>query len=236
MAKKRLTKKEISFIASVAVFAIGGTWAFLSDLIPVTQEVVPNVVNEFAEEVKPAGEIIHSANEELGNANPIGFDDTAMNAISNANTSGKIVRVVDGDTYCIDLEDVKGDEEKGTKVRIIGVDTPESVAPSTYRKDNTEEGKTVSDVVKDKLKEGDTVLVEYDVQKTDKYGRTLAYVYFSSGVMVEDWLLSEGLANVATYPPNVKYADHFQELAHKAWENKTGLWEDFFTEEPTASK
>ena len=132
-----------------------------------------------------------------------------------------------------DIENVKGDEEKGTKVRIIGVDTPESVAPAEYRKDNTEEGKTVSDVVKNKLKEGSTVLVEFDAQREDKYGRTLAYVYMSDGKMVEDWLLESGLANVATYPPNVKYADHFQELAHEAWENKVGLWADFFKEEPT---
>lgn len=151
---------------------------------------------------------------------------------STADTSGKIVRVVDGDTYCIDLENVRGDEEKGTKVRLIGVDTPESVAPDTYRKDNTEEGKTVSDIVRDKLKVGDTVLIEYDVQKEDKYGRTLAYVYMSNGTMVEEWLLSEGLANTATYPPNVKYSDHFQELAHNAWENEVGLWKDFFSEEP----
>lgn len=115
-------------------------------------------------------------------------------------------------------------QQKGTKVRIIGVDTPESVAPSTYRKDNTDEGKTVSDVVKDKNKAGDTLLVEYDIQKTDRYGRTLAYLYFTDGTMVEDWLLSNGLAAIATYPPNVKYTDRFFELSHKAWEDKVGLW------------
>ena len=117
-----------------------------------------------------------------------------------------------------------------TRVRLIGVDTPESVAPSTYRKDNTEEGKTVSEIVKDKIKEGDTLYIEYDVGKTDKYSRTLAYVYFEDGTMVQDWLLENGYANVATYAPNVKYADHFVELAHTAAENKVGLWNGFFEE------
>ena len=229
MAKKRFTKKQISFVVSVAVCAVGGVCAFLSDAVDAWKKDPPTLID--TSEVEQAGELIHSAGEVLGDANPMGFDDSAMNALNNANTSGKIVRVVDGDTYCIDLEDVSGDEEEGTKVRLIGVDTPESVAPDTYRKDNTEEGKTVSDVVKDKLKAGDTVLIEYDVQREDRYGRTLAYVYLSNGTMVEEWLLSEGLANTATYPPNVKYSDHFQELAHNACENKVGLWKDFFTEE-----
>lgn len=228
---KKLTKRQISFICSVAFFAISGAYVFISDAIKAWKDTSPTLIE--TSELDHAGEIIHSVGEELGNASPVGFDENALNALDSADTSGIIVRVVDGDTYCIDLENVKGDEEKGTKVRIIGVDTPESVAPAEYRKDNTEEGKTVSDVVKSKLKEGSTVLVEFDAQREDKYGRTLAYVYMSDGKMVEDWLLESGLANVATYPPNVKYADHFQELAHEAWENKVGLWADFFKEEPT---
>lgn len=205
MAKKRFTKKQISFAVSVAVCAIGGAYAFLSDAVNTWKEDPITIID--TSDVEQAKEIIHSVGEVLGDANPIGFDESAMNAINNADTSGKIVRVVDGDT-------------------------PESVAPDTYRKDNTEEGKTVSDIVRDKLKAGDTVLIEYDVKKEDKYGRTLAYVYMSNGTMVEEWLLSEGLANTATYPPNVKYSDHFQELAHNAWENEVGLWKDFFSEEP----
>lgn len=77
----------------------------------------------------------------------------------------------------------------------------------------------------------DTVYVEYDVSPTDKYGRTLAYVYFEDGTMVQDWLLENGYANTATYPPNVKYADHFAELAHMAAEQKVGLWNGFFEEQ-----
>lgn len=136
-----------------------------------------------------------------------------------------VVRVVDGDTYILDIEGTE------TKVRLIGVDTPESVAPESYRKENTHEGMTVSDIVKDKLVKDTLLYLEYDVSLTDKYGRTLAYVYFEDGTMVQDWLLKEGLANVATYPPNVKYAEHFAELAHKAAESKTGLWDSFFTED-----
>lgn len=230
--KRRLTKKQIAFVASVIVCAVGGVGAFFFDAITAFKDNPPELID--TSEIEQAGEIISAVKEELGEASPIGFDETAMSAIGVADTSGTIIRVVDGDTYCIDLDDVKGDEEKGTKVRIIGVDTPESVAPETYRKDNSEQGKTVSDVVKDKLQVGDVVLVEYDVQKIDSYGRILAYVYTSDGVMVQDWLLSEGLANIATYPPNVKYSEHFLGLAHNAWENKVGLWDGFFDDEPIA--
>lgn len=136
-----------------------------------------------------------------------------------------VQRVVDGDTYVLDI----GTEEK--KVRLIGVDTPESVAPASYAKENTEEGRTVSEIVKGRIKAGDILYAEYDVSKTDKYGRMLAYLYFEDGTMVQDWLLENGYANIATYPPNVKYADHFAELVHTAAENKVGLWNGFFEEE-----
>lgn len=130
------------------------------------------------------------------------------------------VRAKDGDTYVIRL-DSNGQE---ITVRLIGVDTPESVAPEDYYKENTEEGKEISDIVKDKLKEGDKLSVEYDVQMEDKYGRTLAYLYFEDGKMVQEWLLENGYAQVMTIQPNSKYANHFAEIQHTAAENGIGLW------------
>ena len=135
------------------------------------------------------------------------------------------VRAKDGDTYVVNYN---GEDKT---VRIIGVDTPESVAPSTYSKENTEEGKEVSDIVKEKFTKGETVYLEFDVSETDRYGRMLAYVYFKDGKMVQDWLLENGYARTMTVPPNVKYADHFAEVQHVAAENKVGLWNGFFEEE-----
>lgn len=132
------------------------------------------------------------------------------------------VRAKDGDTYVVNYNN------EDITVRLIGVDTPESVAPSTYSKENTEEGKEVSDIVKDTLTAGDKLYLEFDVSPTDKYGRTLAYVYFEDGTMIQDWLLSNGYARTMTVPPNVKYADHFTEVQSIAAENKVGLWNGFF--------
>ena len=166
--------------------------------------------------------LLFSSSSETTSSVPI----TAVEVEVDVNSLPKaeLVRVVDGDTYVLNISGTE------TKVRLIGVDTPESVAPSTYYKDNTEEGATVSDIVKNKMSGVEYLSVEYDVGKTDKYGRTLAYLYFPDGTMVQDWLLKNGYANVATYAPNIKYSEHFAVLAHNAMENKIGLWNGFFEE------
>lgn len=130
---------------------------------------------------------------------------------------GEMVRVKDGDTYVMMID---GEE---TTVRLIGVDTPESVAPSEYSKENTSEGKTISEIVKKKLQPGDVLYVEYDVAQLDKYGRTLVYLYFEDGLMVQEWLLQNGYAQVMTVQPNSKYAERFAEIQHKAAADKIGL-------------
>lgn len=138
--------------------------------------------------------------------------------------TGVFIRAKDGDTYVIKL-DSSGQE---ITVRLIGVDTPESVAPDDYYKDNTAEGKDVSAIVKSKLHEGDRLTIEYDVQTEDKYGRTLAYLYTEDGKMIQDWLLENGYAQTMTIQPNSKYAEHFAEVQHTAAKNKVGLWNGYF--------
>ena len=121
-------------------------------------------------------------------------------------TKAEVVRVIDGDTYVLKING------ENTTVRLIGVDTPESVAPSDYSRENTSEGKAVSEIVQQKLQTGGTLYVEYDVSPTDKYGRTLAYLYFEDGTMVQEWLLKNGYARIMTVPPNIKYAERLQNV------------------------
>ncbi len=138
-------------------------------------------------------------------------------------TKVTVERVVDGDTYLVNLDGEK------TKVRLIGVDTPESVAPESYTessgKENTDVGKYVSEIMKETIKEGDTLYLEFDVNMYDKYDRVLAYAYFEDGQMVQDFLLSSGLAQVMTIEPNVKYSDRFADIEKKAIENGIGIWD-----------
>lgn len=131
-----------------------------------------------------------------------------------------VVRVIDGDTAIINID---GSE---TRVRFIGVDTPESVNPDESK--NTPEGKIASDFTKNLLT-GKTVYLEYDVDPNDDYGRTLAYVYLDDGkTMVQEELLKEGLATVMTIQPNSKYTDHFYALQVDARESLSGFWNTGF--------
>lgn len=134
-----------------------------------------------------------------------------------------VKRVVDGDTF------IYKENGNNVRVRMIGIDTPESVAPEETGKTNTTEGKTVSDYIKDLL-EGETVYLEYDAGPTDKFDRELAYVYLSDGTRIQDMLISMGYAKTMTIQPNVRYAEHFVELEQAAHDKKVGFWNGYFEE------
>lgn len=136
----------------------------------------------------------------------------------------KVTRVIDGDT--IELENRE-------RVRLIGIDTPEVwdspkmerdiKKGSKDRKEIIAMGKEASRFTRSLVK-GKRVRLEFDAEKTDIYGRLLAYVYLPDGRMLNAELLKEGYAQVYTFPPNVKYADMFLDLQREARENQRGLW------------
>ena len=131
--------------------------------------------------------------------------------------SGEIVRVKDGDTYVILIS---GKEET---VRLIGVDTPESVHSDANR--NTDWGKKVSKWVKKTLKVGQRVYLEYDEDRVDPYGRTLAYMYVD-GKMFNKTLVKKGFARAVYYKPNGRYRKDFERLQKWAKAHKKGFWKD----------
>lgn len=124
-----------------------------------------------------------------------------------------VTRVVDGDTAEMLVDGREVD------VRFIGIDTPESVAP-----DQPVEcyGEEASAYTESRL-EGRTVGLEYDVERTDQYGRTLAYVWLGDELFNET-LVAEGYAVVTTYPPNVAYVDRFVAAQREAREAGRGFW------------
>jgi len=123
----------------------------------------------------------------------------------------KVKRVIDGDTIKL---------ENGERVRLIGIDTPETVHPS---KAVEYYGKEAGDFTK-RMVEGKRVKIEFDIQKRDKYGRLLAYVYLEDGTFLNAELLRQGYANISTYAPNVKYIEKFARLEREAREDSRGLW------------
>jgi len=156
--------------------------------------------------------------------------DSSSNTNSQSHEKADVVRVVDGDTVVILLN---GQEEK---VRLIGVDTPESKNNEKARRDSSKTGESVSEIVKlgkeaaqytkSILPKGTKVTVETDVQPRDRYGRLLAYLYLENGEMVNSLIIQNGYAQVMTIPPNVKYEDLFRKLMKEARENNRGLWKE----------
>jgi micrococcal nuclease len=128
----------------------------------------------------------------------------------------RVVRVVDGDTLVAHLP--AGDE----RVRLIGIDTPETVDP---RKPVQCFGREASDRTKHLLPAGTAIRLERDVEARDRYGRLLAYVYRQDdGTFVNLALAEEGYAQPLTIPPNVAYADRFAAAAAGARAAGRGLW------------
>lgn len=127
-----------------------------------------------------------------------------------------VTKVVDGDTFWVKMQD--GKEEK---IRLIGIDAPES--RKTGNKDIGYYGKEAKAYV-EKLLLGKSVRLEYDVSRYDRYKRTLAYAYLQNGTFLNEHLIREGYAMTLTVPPNVKYAERFAKLQAEARQKKKGLW------------
>ena len=125
----------------------------------------------------------------------------------------QVIRVVDGDTINVLID---GGEYR---LRYIGIDTPELNHPTRgvepFGPEATEANR--------ELVEGKTVLLEKDVSETDRFGRLLRYVYVGD-LMVNEELLRQGMARVATFPPDVKYVDRFLDIQREAQEAGRGLW------------
>jgi micrococcal nuclease len=126
-----------------------------------------------------------------------------------------VTRVVDGDTAHVEIAG------RDVTVRFIGIDTPETVAP-----DQPVEcyGPEASAYTEQRL-EGERVRLEYDVERTDRYGRTLAYVWLGDELFNET-LVREGYALVTTFPPDVKYVERFVAAQRDAREHFRGLWRE----------
>lgn len=116
--------------------------------------------------------------------------------------------VHDGDTLrCTD----------GTKVRFLLIDTPELSQPPF--------GKAAGDRLR-QIALGKNVWLEFDIARTDRYGRTLAYAWTRpmGGVMLNQYMASAGLALVLSYPPNIRYIDQIRLSVDSARLARRGLW------------
>ena len=121
-------------------------------------------------------------------------------------------KVIDGDTIVL---------SNGEKVRLIGVDTPETKHP---QKPVEYFGKEAT-AFTNKMVGGKVVKLKYDVQRRDKYGRLLAYVYLVDGTFLNAEIIKQGYGHVYTKVP-FKYLEKFKQYEEEAREAKRGLWKD----------
>lgn len=126
----------------------------------------------------------------------------------------EVERVVDGDTIIVRLG---GQRER---VRYIGIDTPESARPDAPVECYGPEAASANA----RLLAGGVVLLEFDAERRDDYGRLLAYVYLPDGTFVNGRLVEEGYARAIVIPPNVKYATTLRNLERSARAAGRGLW------------
>jgi len=124
-----------------------------------------------------------------------------------------VTRVVDGDTIEARID---GEVED---VRLIGIDTPESVQPGAPIECF---GPQASDFTQ-RLLEGRTVRLVFGVERRDHYGRLLAYVHLGDR-FVNALIVRRGLARTLTIPPNDRHAELLSRLETEAARAGRGLW------------
>jgi len=124
-----------------------------------------------------------------------------------------VTRVADGDTVELGY---------GRRVRYIGLNAPEinhelnTAEPFGFeaRDRNTA------------LVSSSKIRLEFDVERFDAYGRSLAYVFLPDKSLVNEKLLQEGLAYCYYKMPNVKYADRLLQAQRDAMQAQRGIWKD----------
>ena len=124
-----------------------------------------------------------------------------------------VTRAVDGDTIEVRI----GDEVED--VRLIGIDTPETVDPDSPVQCFGPQASTFTH----QLLDGRRVRLVFGVERRDAYGRLLAYAYIGHR-FVNAELVRRGLARTLAIAPNTRYQAVFRRLELKAARSGRGLW------------
>lgn len=130
-------------------------------------------------------------------------------------TTGRVVRVVDGDTLIVSIADVE------TKVRLLNIDTPETKHP-----DEAIEcfGPEATAFLEDMLPSGTEVGLDFDIEREDQYGRTLAAVFLEDRTLVNAEIARQGLGSAVIFEPNKKYYDTVKAAQNEAQEAELGVF------------
>lgn len=157
------------------------------------------------------------------------------NYLSQNETQGdlaKVIKVIDGDTFVVNT---------GAKIRLLSVNSPETGRDNQKAMpygDAAKKFATISLL-------GKPIYLTYDVQKKDKYGRTLAYAFLENpdkggnveNIMFNAILIKQGLAQTYASQPNTKYLNDLRKLQQEAKRQRIGMWSlDRYKDEVTSSQ
>lgn len=125
--------------------------------------------------------------------------------------SAKVVTVHDGDTVSVVIG------RKKERLRLIGIDAPE-IGQGLW-------GIKAKNHLKELLNHsGHIVTLELDVEKRDKYGRLLGYLWAPDKKLINLEMVRDGYAVIFTFPPNVKYVDDLRKAQDFAKKKNLGIW------------
>ena len=130
-------------------------------------------------------------------------------------TSAQVTRAIDGEAIEVKIGD------RTEIVRYIGISTPEIQLPTRGAERSGEAAKATNA----RLATGKNVQLVFDVQRRDRFGRLLAYVFAGDSFLNAE-LVAAGYAEVATYPPNVRHRETFMTRQREARQARRGLWAD----------
>lgn len=144
----------------------------------------------------------------VGDVEAIGNETETANAV--------VLDVVDGDTIVVEVD---GRDER---VRLIGIDTPETKHPTRPVECY---GPEASEFTASLLPTGTAILLERDLVGRDDYGRLLGYVHVpATGIFVNREIVRRGYARPLTIEPNITYVQEFAADARAAERDDVGIW------------
>ncbi|MDR3312548.1 MAG: thermonuclease family protein [Spirochaetaceae bacterium] len=166
-----------------------------------------------------------AAAAELYRVNKAGRNGAALASWHDADLTrmleAEVIRHVDGDTVGVRIKNPPGGIKAVETIRMIGVDTPETVHP---RREVEHFGREASDWTKQALLHKQ-VFLAFDWELRDKYNRLLAYIYLPDGTLHNADLVRGGYGHAYTRFP-FQFMEEFRSLEKDACEQKRGLWGD----------
>ncbi len=215
-------KLKYSLLTVIALFTLFTGTAWVS---AITSPSKPESKQEQTAQATPTPEAETAAVEMTQEPSPTQESTSTTTTPANMQTA-KVTRVIDGDTIDVSFDG------KTERIRIIGIDTPETVDP---RKPVECFGQEASAVAKEQLTD-ETVQLESDPTQgeRDKYNRLLRYVWMDDGTVdFGKLMIATGYAHEYTYNLPYKYQKEYKQAQKDAEEGKKGLWADDACPPPT---